>query len=86
MNQIGPKLEIASSSLLEAKSSIDTLYAKIKIYEGRLGKLDSERDSLLHTLKKETTANWVSVQSVLKKQTKNNEELSLLKQRNEKFK
>ena len=83
---MGPKLDSAIASLSTAKNSIDILNTKIKDYEGNLEKLAKERDSLLQILKKETAENWASVEAVLKKQRKNNEELSLLKKRNKEFK
>ena len=78
-------LSDAVYSLNEARSNIDSLNSKVEFFNERSKLLTLERDSLLLKFKRETAANWKSLQSIIKRQKEVNAQLIYLRNKNRKF-
>ena len=79
------KLNSVTVTLEETKNNIDSLQNQISFFGEKSKILTLERDSLLLKFKKETAANWESLQNIIKHQKEVNAELAYLRNKNKDF-
>lgn len=85
LNKSELKLNSAISALEDSEHLIDSLKNKIAYFDERSKLLTLERDSLLLKYKRQSAANWDSLQNIIKRQKDVEAELTYLRNKNKDF-
>ncbi len=79
------KFEKTVSSLNNAVRNADSLKNELNLFDKKARLLTLERDSLLLKFKRQTAANWDSLQNIIKRQKDVEAELAYLRNKNKDF-
>ncbi|MCW8848677.1 MAG: hypothetical protein OQJ81_01760 [Melioribacteraceae bacterium] len=79
------RLDKTMISLNDASRNVDSLKNELDIFEKKARLLALERDSLLLKFRRQTAANWDSLQNIIKRQKNVENELAYLRNKNKDF-